>query len=108
MAEVRLRVCGHYPPRLADVESHPSKKTKGRTRCVIVQAEGWATLYNRIGVVKRHVDPREVLTFLFGEGFGVCCCSWCCFAHATTARFQNPAVDVWFHQPSIRSLDFRP
>ena len=26
------------------------------------------------------------------------------FAHATKARFQNPAVDVWFHQPSIRSL----
>ena len=26
------------------------------------------------------------------------------FAHATKARFQNPAVEVWFHQPSIRSL----
>lgn len=26
------------------------------------------------------------------------------FAHATKARFQNPTVDVWFHQPSIRSL----
>src|SRR5258708_40281791 len=31
----------------------------------------YRTLYNRIGVVKRHVDPREVLTFLFVEGFGV-------------------------------------
>ena len=26
------------------------------------------------------------------------------FAHATKARFQNPAVEVWSHQPSIRSL----
>jgi hypothetical protein len=26
-------------------------------------------------------------------------------AHATKARFQNRAVEVWFHQPSIRSLD---
>ena len=26
------------------------------------------------------------------------------FAHAAKARFQNPAVEVWFHQPSIRSL----
>jgi branched-subunit amino acid ABC-type transport system permease component len=30
-----------------------------------------ATLYNLVGVVKRHVDARRVLTFLFVEGFGV-------------------------------------
>jgi hypothetical protein len=30
----------------------------------------WGTLYNRVGIVKRHVDPRRVLTFLFVEGFG--------------------------------------
>ena len=28
---------------------------------------GWATLYNRVGVVKRHVDRRRVLTFPFVE-----------------------------------------
>jgi hypothetical protein len=39
--------------------------------CVVVSAESWATLYNRVGVVKRHLDPRRVLTFPFVEGFGV-------------------------------------
>ena len=34
-------------------------------------SEGWATLYNRVGVVKRHVDQRRVLVFPFVEGFGV-------------------------------------
>ena len=48
-------------------------------------ANEWGTLYNRVGVVKRHVDRRKVLTFP----------SWkvlvlllvLLFAHATTARF---------------------
>jgi hypothetical protein len=42
------------------------------TQFVVVPCD-WkagATLYNRVGVVKGHVDPREVLTFLFVEGFG--------------------------------------
>lgn len=26
------------------------------------------------------------------------------FARATKARFQNPAVEVWFHQPSVQPL----
>jgi hypothetical protein len=26
------------------------------------------------------------------------------FAHSTKARFENRAVENWFHQPSIRSL----
>src|SRR5271157_4407887 len=29
-------------------------------------------------------------------------------AHATKARLQNPAVEAWFHQPSIRSYIVRP
>jgi hypothetical protein len=34
-------------------------------------ANEWGTLYNRVGVVKRHVDRRKVWTFPFVEGFGV-------------------------------------
>jgi hypothetical protein len=53
------------------------------------KAQRWATLYNRVGVVKRHVEHSKGLTFPFVEvfGFGVA------FAHATMARFQNLPVD---------------
>ena len=50
-------------------------------------ANVWGTLYNRVGVVKRHVDLRRVLTFLFVEGFGVALGVVLAFAHATKARF---------------------
>jgi hypothetical protein len=51
--------------------------------------EGWATLYNRVGVVKRHVDRRRFFGFSLrgGVAFGFV------FAHCTKARFQNPAVE---------------
>jgi hypothetical protein len=49
----------------------------------------WATLYNRVGVVKRHVDRRSFFVFSFVEVFAVAfvLCS------LTKARFQNLAVD---------------
>jgi hypothetical protein len=53
----------------------------------------WATLYNRVGVVKRHVD-REGFDFPFVGGFGVALGVAFAFAHATKARFQNPAVEA--------------
>src|SRR5271157_345845 len=87
--------------------THPSQEAaKDGAPTVWVSSEGWATLYNRVGVVKRHVDQRRVLVFPFVEGFGVAL--GVAFAHATKARFQNRAVEAWFHQPSIRSLPFRP
>src|SRR5882762_4641773 len=51
-----------------------------------IKSEGWATLYNRVGVVKRHVDQRKVLTFPFVEGFGVAVVLAIVCAHATNAR----------------------
>jgi hypothetical protein len=36
---------------------------------------GWATLYNRIGVVKRHVERQRVLSFPFVESLCFCRCS---------------------------------
>jgi len=91
----------------------PLQRTQGRgTHSRIIgeetKTEGRATLYNRVGVVKRHVDQRRVLVFPFVEGFGVALGVAFAFAHATKARFQNRAVEAWFHQPSIRSLPFRP
>src|SRR5208283_4795520 len=123
----------------------------------------WATLYNRVGVVKRHYDQRRFLSFPFVEDFAFVLAvafvsrschqgsltescggslvppsitvsalsrdtttseGFCLFpswkilplflplllflAHATKARLQNPAVEVWFHQPSIRSYSVRP
>ena len=47
----------------------------------------WGTLYNRVGVVKRHVDRSKVLTFPFVEGFGFAVALAFVFAHATKARF---------------------
>ena len=35
---------------------------------------GWATLYNRVGVVKRHVEWRRFLSFPFVESFCFCRC----------------------------------
>jgi hypothetical protein len=63
------------------------------------------TLYNRVGFVKRHFDWRKVFDFPFVGGFGFGVAFVC--AHSTKARFQNPAVEAWFHQPSIRSHDIR-
>jgi hypothetical protein len=40
------------------------------THCVAVLSEGWATLYNRVGVVKRHFDLPKVFLFPLVEGFG--------------------------------------
>src|SRR3974390_3289975 len=37
----------------------------------------WATIYNRVGVVKRHLGRRRFLSFPFVEGF--CFCSGPCF-----------------------------
>jgi hypothetical protein len=47
-------------------------RTQGRGTLIgVAQAgsEAWATLYNRVGVVKRHLNPRRVLTYLFVERF---------------------------------------
>jgi hypothetical protein len=59
----------------------------------------WATLYNRVGGVKRHVEHSKVLTFAFVEvfGFGVA------FAHATKARLQNLPVE-FLVPPTIYSV----
>ena len=42
-----------------------TKKIRGPAQAKL----GRATLYNRVGVVKRHVDQRRVLVFPFVEGF---------------------------------------
>ncbi len=56
--------------------THPSKTAKGG-----------APVYNRVGVVKRHLNRRKVFDFPFvgGFGFGVAFV----FAHSTKARFQE-------------------
>src|ERR1019366_3026676 len=69
--------------------------------------EMWATLYNRVGVVKRHVDRRRVLFFPFVEGFGFGVAVD--FGFAFCSCDQGPLLEScggrnWFHQPSIRSL----
>jgi hypothetical protein len=53
----------------------------------VSKSETWGTLYNRVGVVKRHVDRSKVLTFPFVEGFGFAVALAFVFAHATKARF---------------------
>ena len=51
------------------------------------EREKWGTLYNRVGVVKRHVDLRKVLTCPLVEGFGVAVVLAVALrAHATNAR----------------------
>lgn len=55
-----------------------------------------ATLYDVVGSVKTHFRCAIVAMFFF---FPVRI--FCFFS--TKARTVNPAVDVWFHQPSIRS-----
>src|SRR5437868_9313052 len=66
----------------------------------------WPTLYNRVGVVKRHLDPRRVLTFLFVGRFCFCFCR--CFCSCDQGSLAESCGGTWFHQPSIRSLCFRP
>ena len=58
----------------AGVESHPS------------QNEGWATLYNRVGVVKRHL-VREGFVFPFVESFCLLAVALC-FAHRPRPAFR--------------------
>ena len=95
---------GGFPP-MRDETAHGWGTQASWVGCSPTQAGkarlGWgtrATFYNRVGVVKRHVFFEglfsPLLEFLFR-------CS------STKARFQNPAVDLWFHQPSIRSRNFR-
>jgi hypothetical protein len=72
-------------------------------------SDAWATLYNRIGVVKRHFNRPKVFSFSFVEGFefGVAV-AFVSLLMRPRPAFQNPAVEIWFHQPSIRSLYLRP
>ena len=65
-----------YPPSQKTQERGTHSLEMGREK---QDAKGWATLYNRVGVVKRHLDPREVLKFLFVEGFGFVLALGCCF-----------------------------
>jgi hypothetical protein len=61
-----------------------------------------------VSALSRDTSTSEGFDFPFVEGLGVALGVAFVFAHATKARFQNRAVETWFHQPSIRSLDFRP
>ena len=83
---------------------HPHSFFRTITACVNYAhyPETWATLYNRVGVVKRHVDRRRVFDFPFVEGFGVAVA----FAHFTKGRFQNPA-GCPTHSRTLRMSGFR-
>lgn len=53
----------------------------------------WATLYNRIGVVKRHLRRRRFLFFPSWEVFVFVLAFAFAFRSSTKARFQNLGVD---------------
>lgn len=59
----------------------------------------WGTLYNRVGVVKRHVDLRGFCFSLPGD-FGL-------LLLITKARFQNPAVDFSVPPAIYSVINFR-
>jgi hypothetical protein len=78
LPELPGRHVGMTGPRLA-----PNKR-----------ARTWGTFYNRIGVVKRHFN-QKVLTF---PSLAVLVLVLLLIvAHATKARFENRAVEAWFH-----------
>jgi hypothetical protein len=61
-----------------------------------------------LSALSRDTWTSEGFDFSLRGGFAVVFGVAFAFAHATKARVQNPAVETWFHQPSIRSLWFRP
>lgn len=68
------------------------KKREGQgTHCMdgASAIKAWATLYNRIGVVKRHVDMRKVLTFLSWKVLLLLLVLLLLFAHATTGSLSE-------------------
>ena len=65
----------------------PRLASKERTRT-------WATLYNRVGVVKRHFHCRKDFSFPFVEGFAFGVAFAFALRSSTKARFQNPAVEL--------------
>ena len=65
----------------------------------------WATLYNRVGVVKRHLCRSKVFVFSFVGGFCFCCCF--CFLLIEQGPLSESPGWKRFHQPSIRSRCFR-
>jgi hypothetical protein len=72
------------------------------------QEERWGTLYNRVGVVKRHVDQRRFCFFSFVEGFVFAVAVASVFRSCHQGSLLESCGGTWFHQPSIRSYIVRP
>jgi len=53
---------------------------EGRTWGTAGLWDTWATIYNRVGVVKRHLGRRRFLSFPFVESFCFCSCCRSCLA----------------------------
>src|SRR5579883_1078337 len=67
----------HYD-RVETISGHPvSMPWRGRSPTHGKRSQGWGTLYNRVGVVKRHLSVRRVFRFCFSLRRRFWC--WCCF-----------------------------